>query len=99
MERHELTRAAAVNSALERAEYNLEALSGYKVTGIMIDKGDGSLNRITLERGRSGTGSISSIGYSQDLQAEMTAALHAHFTSKVETARAELAKLGINIAA
>jgi hypothetical protein len=99
MDRGDLERAAKANEALTRAERDLEALKDFKVFGILIDRGDGGLRPITLQKGTSGTGSVSSIGYPDDLRDAMTTALHDHFLSKVETARADLARLGISIAA
>jgi len=99
MDREDLARAARANEALLRAERDLEALKDYGVLGIMIDRGDGGSRPITLQKGGFGTGSISGIGYPDDLRDAMSAALHRHFESKVETARGELARLGINIAA
>lgn len=99
MDRDDLQRAARANDALTKAERNLEAIKGYKVFAVMVDTGDGGLRPITLAKGHGGTGTISGIGYPDDLRDAMTAALQQHFQSKVETARAELATLGINIAA
>jgi hypothetical protein len=99
MDRSDLERAVRAHEALTRAERDLEALKGYKVQGVLLDTGDGGLRPITLQKGCSGTGSVSGIGYSNELRDAMTAALYLHFKSKVETARGELAQLGINIAA
>jgi hypothetical protein len=99
MDRGELARAARAEAVLTRAEAEFNALSGFKVFGIMVDNGDGGLRPITLQKGGCGTGSVSGIGYPDDLRDAMTAALHEHFRTKVENARAELAKLGISIAA
>jgi hypothetical protein len=99
MDRGDLERAARANDALKRAEQDLEALKDFKVYGILIDRGEGGLRPITLQKGGCGTGSVSGIGFPNDLRDAMTTALHHHFQSKVETARGELARLGISIAA
>lgn len=98
MDRGDLERAARANEALKRAEQDLKALEGFKVFGVSIDSGEGGLRPITLQKGECGTGSVSSIGFPDDLGAAMTRALQDHFKSKVETARGELACLGIDIA-
>lgn len=100
MDRGELARAARANETLTRAERDLEALKDFKVFGVLIDRGDGGLRPITLQKGGcGGTGSVSSIGYPDELAIAMTRALHEHFLSRVESARGELARLGISIAA
>jgi hypothetical protein len=99
MDRGELARAARAEVALTRAEAEFNALEGFKVFGIMVDQGDGGLRPITLQKGGCGTGSVSGIGYPDGLRDAMTEALHQYFRTKLEDARAELARLGINIAA
>jgi hypothetical protein len=105
MDRDDLDRATKANSDLKTAEHHLEALltGGFKVVGIVLDRdeGLGLGGSITLQRGCGvgSTGSISGIGYSAELQSAMTKALHDHFRSKIDEAKALLESLGIKIAA
>ena len=100
MTRNDLEQAASANSELKTAERHLEALlsDDFKVTAITIDRGDGGLNPITLQKGCGGTGSISSIGFTDGLKEAMTKALYDHFRDRVKKAQSVLESLGINVA-
>lgn len=99
MDRHDIKKAGSALSALESAEQNLEALRLYDVTSITVDRGEGGLSPITLEKGRSGTGSVNGVGYSDGMKFAMTKALKDYLVSEVETAKGELAKYGVSAAA
>ncbi|MDB5555466.1 MAG: hypothetical protein JWL86_5450 [Rhizobium sp.] len=95
MDRAVLKRAAGWNNALERAEANLQAVKDFKIYGVLVARGT-TADRIEMGRGAScGTGSVSSIGWADDLEAELTAAFQSVFKKRVETANAELVALGV----
>lgn len=96
MTRHELTRATELLSDLRRVERDRDALAKQRVVGITVDCGEGQLNPNRIGRAEpSGTGSISSISWTDDLQADMTQALHLHFDCKVKALRGELERMGV----
>lgn len=101
MNTEDLKRASAALDELNRAERNLDALltSDMKVTGIILsrDSSTETPSAITLRKGVSGTGTINSIGYSDELRDAMTRALQDHFKRVVEVARGSLRAYGIKV--
>lgn len=87
--------AAGWVSELERAESHADAVKDFKVYGVQIARGV-SDDPVNLGRGsRGGTGSVTSIGWSDDLEAELTTAFQNVFRARVETAKAKLVELGV----
>lgn len=99
MKRSELEYAARWNSDLKRAQEDAKNLQPFNVVGIMIDDGHGGLSPHRIERGAStGTGTISHIAWSEDLQKELTAALHRVFQNRIKEAETNLESVGVEIA-
>jgi hypothetical protein len=94
-----LSQATNWHSALKDAERCIDSLAEYRVVGIVVDRGEGGLSPIRIERGgNSGTGRITSIGWSKDLEQELTNAMHAVFEARATTAREALTALGVKAA-
>jgi hypothetical protein len=95
----DLEKAAALNEQLKRSRRDQEALSGYKVVGVIIDTGEGSLRPFTINRNSGGgTGPISSLCWSEELQAGLTEAFHEVYSRREKAALEMLKKYGIDIA-
>lgn len=98
MNRSELEYATHWNRKLKDAESEFEALLSFNVIGIVVDTGEGGLRPIRIERGGcSGTGSVSGIGWADDLQNALTAALHAVFQERIRQARTNLESVGVAV--
>lgn len=98
MDLNELQRATEWHLKLKGATAHRNALAEYRVVGIVVDRGEGGLNPVRIERGgNSGSGSITSLGWTKDLQDAMTNALHQLLEEREEAARAALTDLGVKL--
>ena len=92
----ELKAAETARYSRERADNALDALAGYEVIGIVIKKGISDPFRI--ERGgSSGTGTIGSIGWSDDMTLALTAALMEVFEARKKNAEGQLKQFGVEV--
>jgi hypothetical protein len=99
MTRSELEEAASLHEKLKRAEHNLDALAGMRVVGIMLIQHAENSTQFRIERGgQTGGGTVSSIGWSGDLEEEFTKALWAVFEARRDDAATELERLGVKAA-
>lgn len=99
MSMHDLQQAAKAAESLKQAKRDLEALQGQTVVGLIINrtKEPTPSGEITLQRGRGGTGSISSIGFPDDLQSALTIAMFGVFNKRVDEAEKKLKSLGVEV--
>lgn len=99
MSLHDLKKAADAAEALKRAKNDLEALRGHCAMGLIINRSkDGSAHsEITLQRGRHGTGTISGIGFPDDLQSALTTAMFDVFNKRVDQAEKVLKSFGVEL--
>lgn len=98
MNRVDLERASDLVRLLQRAERNRDAVLDRKIVGVVTDRsdGEGRLDPITIERsGGSGTGTITSISFTDDLETALTATFHEVFEERVAKLKADLHALGV----
>lgn len=95
----DLKRASDMQWKLEAAQSQGDALLEYSVVGMVVDRGEGSLEPHRIERGGQtpGGGTISSIGWADDMQKALTDALHKVFEDRIAAAKAELVALGVEV--
>lgn len=96
LSKHDLERVAGLHSKISRAENDLEAIAAFKVVGVAIKNASPEVHRIE-KGGNNSTGTISSLGFEDDLQAELTEAFQSVFRRRVTEAREALVGFGIEL--
>lgn len=97
MNTFEIKRAAALISERERAIGNLKAMEDYEVFGVELRRGLMADSVHIGSGGGSGTGTITSIGWSDDLQAAVTAAFRKVFQDRIDAATVALTVLNVEV--
>lgn len=96
LSKHDLERVAALHDKIRRAENDLEAVAAFKVVGVAIKNAGPEVYHIE-KGGNSGTGTVSSLGFEDDLQLELTEAFFSVFRRRVAEARDALVGFGIEL--
>lgn len=103
MKLSELERADQARRDLRQARDQQEALKKYRVISVSIAQGKTEIpegiGSITLRSGQSGTGSLSCIGFPDDLASYLSLAIEQWIDNRVKDAEARLETLGVDLAA
>lgn len=97
---NEVEAAARAVREMKQADETLTAIADFNVVSITLSRGDGCGGRISdivLSKGQSGTGTVNSIGYPDDLRAAMTAAFHQWAEQKLANATIAARAAGVQI--
>jgi hypothetical protein len=96
---HEIEAASQLVSERKRAMETAEALANMQVIGVYLSiEGSILADPISLRRGcGSGTGSVNSIGWPDDLAEAMDKALHRWAEDKIEAANEALRRAGVEV--
>lgn len=98
MKSSDVVKAAATLRTLENAERYIKAFEKYHVTGIVINsEGEMDFNEIQLIKGRSGTGSVNSMGFPDRLAELMNDALWTFLQEQKDEATTTLTALGVTL--
>lgn len=99
----QIAQAEAARRELVQAQQNVKDLKDYSIVSITLGRGRNehpeSPGAITLSKQRSGTGTVSGIGFPDAMAEQLDTALRAWAAQRLKNAEMQLKALGVDLAA